>query len=410
LATGGELDLTSRPAIAMEALPGPPVSRRRLEVVERKGIGHPDTICDSLVEAVAVALNAMYLERLGAVAHYNIDKALLIAGQCRKAFGRGQVTQPMEFVLGDRATFEVDGRRLPVETTVHAAVDDWLAAHLPGVGAHVDFRTRLALAPGSAELRSIFAPGAPEVLSNDTSGACGYAPLSPTEELVLSIERFLNGPGFKARFPDTGQDVKVFGVREDDRLAVTVAMPLLAVATGSEAAYFARKQEILGAVSAHFSAAPFEIEWRLNNLDTPGRGSDGVYLTVTGTSAEDADSGQVGRGNRANGIIAFARPTGGEAAPGKNGLAHAGKVYSVFSHHLARLIHARCPELLEVYVYLAARIGEPVDRPWTSVQAILPAGMGLPEVGASIREVVEAELGRMAAFRAELARGDYPVC
>lgn len=118
----------------------------------------------------------------------------------------------------------------------------------------------------------------------------------------------------------------------------------------------------------------------------------------------------MGRGNRANGLIAFSRPTGGEAAAGKNPVAHAGKVYSVLSHRLARLIHARCPELLEVYVYLAVRIGEPVDRPWTSVQAILLPGMALADVGRDIREVVEAELGRMAAFRAELARGDYPVC
>ena len=211
-------------------------------------------------------------------------------------------------------------------------------------------------------------------------------------------------------FPDTGQDVKVFAIREDDRIAVTVAMPLLATSTASEHAYFVRKEEILAALTHRFGDAPLPVEWSLNRLDRRGRGADGVYLTCTGTSAEDADSGQVGRGNRANGLIAFSRPTGGEAAAGKNPVAHAGKVYSVLSHRLARLIHARCPELLEVYVYLAAQIGEPVDRPWTSVQAILPAGMGLPEVAAPIREVVEAELGRMAAFRAELARGDYPVC
>jgi S-adenosylmethionine synthetase len=378
--------------------------------VERKGIGHPDTICDALVEAVAIALNAMYLERLGAVAHYNIDKALLIAGQCRKDFGGGEITQPMEFVIGDRATFDVAGRRLPVEATVHAAIEAWLAAHLPGVRPHLDFRTRVALAPGSAELRSIFAPGAADVLSNDTSGACGYAPLSPTEALVLSVEQFLNGPEFKTRFPDTGQDVKVFGVREDAAVAITVAMPLLAAATPSEAAYFRRKDEILAALAARYRDAAFAIDWRLNNLDAPGRGSDGVYLSVTGTSAEDADSGQVGRGNRANGLIAFARPTGGEAAPGKNALAHAGKVYSVFSHHLARCLHARCPELDEVYVHLAGRIGEPVDRPWVGVQLVRPGGVVPPDAMAAVREVVEAELKGLPQFRAALARGEYPVC
>jgi S-adenosylmethionine synthetase len=401
--------VVTRPApVLVEALPGPPVSRRRLEIVERKGLGHPDTICDSLVEAIAVALNGMYLERLGALAHYNIDKALLVAGHCRKTFGAGEVTRPMEFIVGDRATFEVDGHKLPVEETVHAAVDTWLVHHLPRVQPHL--RTRVVLGPGSAELTGIFAPGAPDVVSNDTSGASGYAPLSPTETLVLAVEQFLNGTEFKSRFADTGHDVKVFAVREDDRLAVTVAMPLLALATPSERAYFARRDEILAVLARRFEPAPFTIEWRLNNLDAPGRGSDGVYLTVTGTSAEDADSGQVGRGNRANGLIAFARPTGGEATAGKNALAHAGKIYSVLSHHLARRLHEAVAGVVEVYTHVAAKIGDPVDRPWVGVQVVLAEGVELGDVEERIRRTLAEELERLPGFRARLARGELPVC
>jgi S-adenosylmethionine synthetase len=148
----------------------------------------------------------------------------------------------------------------------------------------------------------------------------------------------------------------------------------------------------------------------VNCLDRPGQGTEGVYLTLTGTSAEDADSGQVGRGNRANGLIAFSRPTGGEATAGKNPAAHTGKVYSVLSHRLARLIHDRCPALLEVYVHLVVRIGEPVDRPWTGVQVRLPVGTELGDVEGEIHRVVEVELARLPAFRAELIRGAHPVC
>jgi S-adenosylmethionine synthetase len=118
----------------------------------------------------------------------------------------------------------------------------------------------------------------------------------------------------------------------------------------------------------------------------------------------------VGRGNRANGLIAFSRPTGGEATAGKNPAAHAGKIYSVLSHRLARLIHARCPVLREVYVHLVARIGEPVDRPWTGVQVRLPVGVALADVDRDVRDVVETEMARLPAFRAELIRGEHPVC
>jgi S-adenosylmethionine synthetase len=397
-------------SLAIESIGGTPVAHRRMELVERKGLGHPDTICDSVVEAASVALGRLYLERAGVIAHYNIDKALLVAGQCVKRFGSGEVTRPMELIVGDRATNVLDGRPLPVVETVRHAVDEWVAANLPGLRVGKDLAIRVALAPGSEELRRVYAEGPAEIVSNDTSGASGYAPLSPTEELVLAAERYLNSGSFKAAFPDTGQDVKVMGVRDDRRVAVTVAMPLSCLHTRSEAAYFARKEEILHALTRRFASTPFAIDWQLNCLDRRGQGLDGVYLTLTGTSAEDADSGQVGRGNRANGLIAFSRPTGGEATAGKNPAAHAGKVYSVLSHRLARLIHDRCPTLLEVYVHMVVRIGEPVDRPWTGVQVLLPAGATLRDVEGEIRKVVEVELARLPAFRAELIRGEHAVC
>jgi S-adenosylmethionine synthetase len=395
--------------VFLETLRDTPMAGRRLELVERKGIGHPDTICDALVEAISLALTQLYLTRTGGLAHYNIDKALLAAGQCEKDFGHGAVTRPMELIVGDRASFVVNGVTLPIEDTVRTAVDAWVQAHLPRVGAGTDLHTRLALAPGSVELRRIFKDTA-AIASNDTCGASGYAPLSPTEELVLAVERFLNGAAFKAAFPDTGQDVKVLATRHDASVILTVAMPFFCQAIASERAYFRRKEEVLAALAETFRGTPFAIDWGLNCLDRPGHGTEGVYLTLTGTSAEDADSGQVGRGNRANGLIAFSRPTGGEAAAGKNPLAHAGKIYSVLSHRLARLIHECCPMTTEVYVHLAVRIGEPVGRPWTGVQVRLAEGVVLADVERTICHVVESELERLPEFQSELMRGMYPVC
>lgn len=394
----------------VEALAEIPVSRRRVELVERKGLGHPDTVCDQLVEAISLALGRMYRERAGALAHFNIDKALLVAGRVAKGFGWGELRTPMELIVGDRATFEADGMRFPVEETVRGAVDGWLLAHLPHVRPGQDLVTRVALAPGSEELTRIFRehPGMPG--SNDSAGASGYAPLSPTEELVLAVERFLNSPEFKREFPDTGQDVKVFGLRRDESVTLLVAMPFLCRRIGSEGEYFRRKEAVLAALAARFRDAPFRVRWDLNALDRPGLGTAGTYLTLTGTSAEDGDSGQVGRGNRANGLIAFSRPGGGEAAPGKNPVSHVGKIYSVLAHRLAGLIHSRCPALAEVYVHLAARIGDPVDRPWAAVQVVLAEGAGLADVEGEIGDVVASELARMPAFVDELTRGEHPVC
>jgi S-adenosylmethionine synthetase len=157
--------------ILVEALRTEPVARRRVELVERKGLGHPDTLCDALVEAIALGLSAMYRDRLGTIPHYNVDKALLVAGQCAKDFGWGSVRQPMELVLGDRATFGVNGTVLPVEGTVRDAVDRWIGTHLPHVQSGKALEVRLALAPGSEELRGIYAARSGPVVSNDTCGA-----------------------------------------------------------------------------------------------------------------------------------------------------------------------------------------------------------------------------------------------
>jgi S-adenosylmethionine synthetase len=47
------------------------------EIVERKGLGHPDTICDALAETLSRNLCREHRDRFGTVLHHNVDKALL---------------------------------------------------------------------------------------------------------------------------------------------------------------------------------------------------------------------------------------------------------------------------------------------------------------------------------------------
>lgn len=390
----------------LEPLDQRPVVTRRREFVECKGIGHPDTLCDALVEAISSDLARMYLDRLGFIAHYNIDKALLAAGQCEKTFLRGRVTQPMRLILGDRATFAGETGPLPVEETVANAVDAWLQQHLPKIRVHQELVLEPVLAPGSTPLRGIY-QRPEEIVANDTSGAVGFAPFTPTERLTRKAADFLTSTGFKQRFPDTGRDVKVFAVRTDERVEITVAMPFDCEHIDCESTYFRRKEEVLHALHEELSQNDLEVAVRLNTLDRHGCGADGLYLTLTGTSAEDADSGQVGRGNRVCGFISFARPVGGEAAPGKNPVAHVGKLYSVASQRLAERIHAAHPELTEVYVSLATRIGEPIVTPWASVQVLLSPKQSLGDIEPSIREIVARELEQLPAYWQGLLRGEF---
>jgi S-adenosylmethionine synthetase len=242
----------------------------------------------------------------------------------------------------------------------------------------------------------------------------GYAPFTPTERLVFQVEQFLNSPSFKKAFPDTGQDVKVLGVRTRGQVMLTVAMPLLASAIRTESQYFSRKAEVLKALQSFVKqkAGPrLSAEVTLNALDRRGAGVEGMYLSLLGTSAEAGDSGEVGRGNRVCGVISLRRPASAEAAAGKNPMAHVGKIYNVLAHVLAGQIHRNVKGLREVTVWLTSQIGRPVSSPqFVMVEVHLGQGVSLASVEPVISRQVQDALRRMTPFCQALAKGDYAVC
>lgn len=388
------------------------VTEQAVEIVERKGTGHPDYICDAVMERISVELSREYIKRFGAVLHHNIDKGLLVAGQVEKGFGGGKVLRPMELIVGDRASFGTGRAGVPVGDIVKRTVRSWVAENLPHVDPEAHLKVRVVLQPGSEELAGIFGRRGRVRVANDTSAAAGYAPLTPTERAVLATERFINSEAFKLRFPEAGSDVKVMGVRTGSELGLTVACPLMAGLIKSEAAYFRKKKEMHSAISDFLSGFPFSgVTLNLNSLDVRGRGTGGVYLTLLGTSAEDADSGQVGRGNRVNGVISLNRPMGTEAAAGKNPVSHVGKIYSILSHLMASDIHRRVNGVKEVSVWLLSEIGRPIDEPkQVFVQVIPEGGAGKGHFENGIGRIIDEFLSRIPSFTEELAAGEHPVC
>ncbi len=398
--------------IIVEHYPGVPIVDQRIEIVERKGKGHPDSLCDSMMEAISVALSRAYLKEFGTILHHNIDKGLLAAGSVSKQFGGGAVLRPMELTIGDRATREAGGRSLPVADIAVEAARAWLAKNMRYVDPHRNVSYRVLLAPGSEELTNIFArPGVKG--ANDTSATVGYYPLSPTEKCVLALERHLNSPEFKAAHPETGEDVKVMALRRDKDLDLTVAMPLLCGSLFSEGDYFDCKEILIREMISF--ARQFEgfenVGVHYNALDERGKGMNGVYLSLTGTSAEDADSGQVGRGNRVNGVISVNRPLGTEAAAGKNPVSHVGKIYNLLSHRIAERLYREIEGIREVYVYLVSRIGAPIDSPPMAAVQISPEqGLEIPDAARQAEETIMQELSDIESFCRALSEGTFPLC
>jgi S-adenosylmethionine synthetase len=148
----------------------------------------------------------------------------------------------MRLIIGDRATTALGGNQLDVAAIAVETARAWFRERLRHVDPDRHLRYQVELKPGSEELAGLFLVGKSVLGANDTSAAVGYAPLSETERLVLETEHLLNSPIFKDRFPESGEDVKVMGVRTGRSLALTVAMPLLDRYVVSEADYFQRKE------------------------------------------------------------------------------------------------------------------------------------------------------------------------
>ncbi|NWG11323.1 methionine adenosyltransferase [Candidatus Bathyarchaeota archaeon] len=394
--------------IIVEDLKQTPLEKQRIEIVERKGLGHPDYICDAVMDHISIHLSKEYLEKAGTILHHNVDKALLAAGEAESKFGGGTVKQPILFVFGDRATSEFNHMKIDTGEIAINSAKEWFRKNMRFIDSEKHVKYQVELKPGSAGLQDIFKRKGKVLGANDTSAAVGYAPTTKTEKIVLKTEKFLNSKEFKQRFPESGEDIKVMGFRTNSNLNLTVAMAFVDQFVDSEEDYFEKKEKILEEINKFVRAnTDFEnINVQLNTLDVRGRGLGGIYLTVLGTSADSGDSGQVGRGNRVNGLISLNRPFCSEAAAGKNPVSHVGKIYNVLTYRIAKGVYEEVPEVEEVYVWLLSKIGNPIDHPAVAAaQVIMKGNNSLDKVRREISDVLDCELENIDKFCMELAQG-----
>lgn len=331
-----------------------------IEMAERKGIGHPDTICDNIAEQVSIALCNYYLENFGSILHYNVDKALLVGGKSNPIYNGGKITKPIELYIAGRATTEVKGKIIPVEEIAINAAKHWLSKNIR----FLDVEKHISIVPkiraGSNDLVELFQRfGKGEIpLANDTSFGVGYYPYSPIEKNVLDIETFLNSKSTKEKFPFIGEDIKVMGVQNTKKNQFTIAIAIIDKFISSIEDYVNKVNSIKEFINTQFGFVNTEIQ--INTADNYK--TESIYLTVTGTSAEGGDDGQVGRGNRVNGLITPYRPMSLEASAGKNPVSHIGKIYNHFAFDLSRaMVENHFAE--EANVFIVSQIGKPITAP-----------------------------------------------
>lgn len=327
-----------------------PVEDRKIELVERKGIGHPDSICDGIAEAVSRKLSNEYRERFGEILHHNTDEVQLVAGESDPEFGSGEIITPIYILLTGRATKQFDGEKIPVDSIALKVAKKYIRENFKILDpSMIEFESKIG--ETSTDLESVY--NREEVLSNDTSFGVGHAPYSKTEKAVLNIEKEVRG------LYTSGEDVKVMGLRRGNQMTVTVASAAISDRTESLDDYRKHRKEVKKIAEKQVEKQGLEPKVYVNTADDLENGD--VYLTVTGTSAEMGDDGSVGRGNRINGLITPHRSMSMEASSGKNPVTHVGKIYNLLSREIAKEIHSKTGKY--AHVKLLAQIGAPIKDP-----------------------------------------------
>lgn len=376
-----------------------------VEIVERKGLGHPDTICDAIAEHFSVRLCREYLRRFGTILHHNVDKVLLCGGAARAAFGGGEILAPIEIVLAGRATDLHRGERIPVHEIAIETCREWFRENLPALDVERHLVVTPRVRPGSSDLTALFGRSGAVALANDTSCGAGFAPFTDLERAVLEVERSLNAEATKRAHPAIGSDVKVMGVRRGAHVDLSIGCAFIGRALRDIDDYARAKQsahEI--ALAAARRATPLAVTATVNAADDVERGD--LYLTVTGTSAEAGDDGEVGRGNRTSGLITPYRPMTLEAAAGKNPVTHVGKLYNLVASRIAGTIVAGLPAVCDATCVLVSRIGHAVTDPrLVDVRVALRDGADADALEAPIAAIVRSELGGLDALRDALLEG-----
>src|SRR3989338_190251 len=390
------------------------------EIVERKGIGHPDTLSDALAEELSRVYSNYTLSKFGVILHHNFDKVGLCGGESFVKFGGGHLIKPIRILINGRASISFGDKNIHIKELLETTACNFLTGHFPNIDKEKDidifYNISTSSSPGKvnvngqeADVRKyMFKPRGIYDLkeltylgSNDTSIGASYAPFSATERIVLEIENQLNSTEFKRKQPFIGSDIKILACRIKKNLEITACIPQIASFVSDIQNYSKNKEKIreeILRIIDKLNSEDLDITLYINTKDRME--INDIYLTAIGSAIESGDEGLVGRGNRVNGLITPCRPMVMEGACGKNPVYHVGKLYNIAARQIAQKIYEFTGNMNEVY--LASQNGHLLIEPWHIVVMIESCTEGQYR---DISEIINEELIKIPKIKESLLKG-----
>ncbi len=394
--------------ISVNRLDITPIGLQNTEYVERKGIGHPDSMIDGIVDETSHQLCREYIDNFGVILHHNVDKGLIIGGESKAGFGHGEITRKIEVIVTGRATSEAGGKKIDVNQIAKEVTAKYIKGNTRFLDIEKEVIIESKIAKGSSDLAGVFERGRNDIpLANDTSFGIGFAPFSTTERLVLGTENFLNGREYKSRMPAAGEDIKVMGLRNGEKITLTIGIAFVSQFVESMDKYVDLKERIKrDVISNAQKITDKEIDVHINTGDSV-EGAD-VYLTKSGLSWEAGDDGSVGRGNRVNGIITPFRHMSLEAAAGKNPVSHIGKIYNILSTEMAKSIANEYPQIQECDIAILSQIGRKISEPHhLNINLVVEEGADFDAIRGKADYIAAGYLEDIGKLTLDISLGKY---
>ena len=344
------MSLRRVPIIAVETYAAP--RGATLEIVERKGLGHPDSIADAISEALQDHISEIgrSVARRPAVPYAYVDKTLVICGVAEPRWGGGRIVSPCRVVapcLVERTT-PLDG--------CTATIRKVFASHVPHYPVNLIKCDVLRRSPSGHSLRT-YAHQPRD--AEDSCVVVASAPQTELERIVLSVEQVLVQ---KERDSSVGigTDIKLLVTRHEADVHATVAVAFRDAVLHSLRDYRDAKALVTDEIKKVLSGRFRSVKVDVNPDDRFDLES--VYLTVTGSSIEGGDCGMTGRGNRGGGVIVPFGAMTLEAEAGKPLGNHPARVMKPVTQAIADAV-AQMDGISRAEVALIAQVGIDLRRP-----------------------------------------------
>lgn len=377
-----------------------PTDEQPFEVVERKGIGHPDTLADGVAETVSIEYSRYCLKEFGAVLHHHFDKTVIMGGQAKIDFGIGEMIKPIRLVINGRVSSIFGDKKIDYQEIQKKAAKEYLKKALPhlDVNKYVEiksFSTSYSKSPVWYRPRSL-----DDLLEfktpfiNDSSAIVSFWPLSSTEKLVLEMEKYFYDENKNPKFNYIGHDIKILAIRTFKNINLTLCVPFISSKTYDRNFYLEKLdfiQSQLKKIVQNLLRDKFNISISLNtgdfNLLGKSKERSGYYFSASGSALDYGEEGVVGRGNRSRGVISCLRPNSTDAIHGKNPSFHVGKVYAYFGDQISKAIAKEMG--CECTIILATQNKRPIGSPQ---KIIIYTSEKRSEK--KIRKIIEKELSK----------------